>query len=306
MPIVLYETFRAPFYTPFYLAHALRAYEAEGVDVELGTSPDLETAAKQLEGGEVDVYWGGPMRIMLAHDRDPACDVVGFCEAITRDPFFLIGRAPNPDFQFSDLAGVSLATVSEVPTPWMCLQDDVRRTGLDPDKLTRVTDRTMAENEAALRAGETDVIQVFQPYAENLLSDEAGHIWYVAADRGPCSYTTFYTTRSTLDARRDEFLRMTRAMYRTQKWLHAHSAADIAAQVAQFFPDMPPKILEGLIGRYLGTGIWGRNPILPRAGFERLRDAMFSGGFISREIPYEECVELSLAEAVVAEDPPSM
>lgn len=306
MPIVLYETFRAPFYTPFYLAHALGAYEAEGVAVQLGTSPDLETPAKQLEAGEVDVYWGGPMRIMLAHNRDPACDVVGFCEVVTRDPFFLIGRVPNPDFQFSDLAGVSLATVSEVPTPWMCLQDDVRRTGLDPDTLKRVTDKSMAENEAALREGAVDVIQVFQPYAENLLSDGAGHIWNVAATRGPCSYTTFYTTRSTLDARRDEFLRMTRAIYRTQKWLHAHSAADIAARTTRFFPDMSLKILEGLTERYLALGIWGRNPILPRVGFERLRDAMVSGEFIGREIPYEECVELSLAEAVVKEDPPSM
>jgi len=306
MPIVLYETFRAPFYTPYYLAHALGAYEAEGVDVELGTSPDLETAAKQLEGGEVDVYWGGPMRIMLAHDRDPSCEVVGFCEVVTRDPFFLIGRVANPDFQFSDLAGLSLSTVSEVPTPWMCLQDDVRRSGLDPDTLTRVTHRSMAENEAALRAGETDVIQVFQPFAENLLRDGVGHLWYAAATRGPCSYTTFYTTRSTLAARRDEFLRMTRAIYRTQKWLHAHSAPDIAAQVARFFPDMAPAILEGLIARYLDLGIWGRNPILPRNGFERLRDAMFSGAFIGRKIPYEECVDLSLAETVVGEDPPSM
>ena len=99
---------------------------------------------------------------------------------------------------------------------------------------------------------------------------------------------------------------MTRAIYRTQKWLHTHSAADIAAQTAQFFPDISPKILEGLTGRYLALGIWGRNPILPRAGFERLRDAMFSGGFIGREIPYEECVELSLAEAAIEDDPPSM
>lgn len=306
MAIVLYETFRAPFYTPFYLAHALGAYEAEGVDVQLGASPDLETAAQQLEAGEVDVYWGGPMRIMLAHDRDPGCEVVGFCEVVTRDPFFLVGRTPNPDFRFSDLAGISLSTVSEVPTPWMCLQDDVRRAGLDPDRLTRVTDRTMAENEAALRAGEADVIQVFQPYAENLVRDEVGDIWYAAATRGACSYTTFYTTRSTLEARRDEFQRMTRAIYRTQKWLHAHSAAEIAGRVARFFVGMSPQILEGLIDRYLALGIWGRNPVLPRVGFERLRDAMFSGGFIGRRIPYEECVELSLAETVVREDPPSM
>jgi len=306
MSIVLFETFRAPFYTPYYLAHALGAYEAEGVDVQLGTSPDLETATQQLAAGQADVYWGGPMRIMLAHDRDPACEVVGFCEVVTRDPFFLIGRVPNPDFRFSDLAGISLSTVSEVPTPWMCLQDDVRRTGLDPDTLTRITDRTMAENEAALRAGTTDVIQVFQPFAENLLRDEVGHLWYAAATRGPCSYTTFYATRSKLAARRDEFMRMTRAIYRTQKWLHAHTAAETAAQVSRFFDSISLATLEGLIGRYLGLGIWGRNPILPRAGFERLRDAMYSGAFIGRKIPYEECTDLSLAEAVVAEDPPSM
>jgi NitT/TauT family transport system substrate-binding protein len=306
MSVVLYETFRAPFYTPFYLAHALGAYEAEGVDVQLGTSPDLETAAKQLEAGEVDVYWGGPMRIMLAHDRDPGCEVVGFCEVVTRDPFFLIGRVPNPDFQFSDLVGISLSTVSEVPTPWMCLQDDVRRIGLNPDKLDRVADRTMAENEAALRAGVTDVIQVFQPYAENLLADETGHLWYAAATRGPCSYTTLYTTRSTLAARRDEFLRMTRAICRTQKWLHANTATEIAAQVARFFAEISPDILEALIGRYLALGIWGHNPVLPRAGFERLRDAMFSGGFIERKIPYEECVEPGMAETVFRKDPPSM
>jgi hypothetical protein len=36
--------------------------------------------------------------------------------------------------------------VSEVPTPWWTLQDDIRRAGLDPDAVRRVTDRSMAEN----------------------------------------------------------------------------------------------------------------------------------------------------------------
>ena len=56
---------------------------------------------------------------------------------MTRDPFFLIGREPRPDFALADLYGKRVATVSEVPTPWLCLQEDMRRVGLDPDALPR-------------------------------------------------------------------------------------------------------------------------------------------------------------------------
>ncbi len=38
MVITLFEPFRAVFYTPFYAAHTLDAYGAEGIDVRLVTS----------------------------------------------------------------------------------------------------------------------------------------------------------------------------------------------------------------------------------------------------------------------------
>jgi NitT/TauT family transport system substrate-binding protein len=306
MAIVLFETFRAIFYTPFYLAHALGAYEEEGLDVRLGTSPDLERVADHLGSGAADVCWGGPMRIMVNHDRDPDCGIVGFCEVVGRDPFFLVGREPRPDFQMADLAPRKLASVSEVPTPWMCLQDDLRRAGVDPGALDRVTDRTMAENEAALREGSVDVVQLFQPYVENLLRDGTGHIWYVAASRGQCSYTTFYTVRRMLEQRADEMHKMTRAIYRTQKWLHGQDATTLAAKVSGYFEGLPEDVLIAALARYYDVGVWGRNPILPRAGFERLRAAMLSGGLIQREIPYDDCVDTRFAEAVIREDPPSL
>ena len=96
MAINLCESFRAMFYTPFYLPFALGTYEAEGVDVTLSTSPSLDTVAEQLRDGIADVYWGGPMRIMVMRDRIREPEIIGFSEAITRDPFFLIGKTPNP------------------------------------------------------------------------------------------------------------------------------------------------------------------------------------------------------------------
>ena len=305
MALTLFEPFRAVFYTPFYAAHALGAYGAEGVDVNTVTS-GADVTVSGLIAGDTDVTWGGPMRIQYTYDQQPDCAVVSFCEVVTSDPFFLVGREPKPNFEMADLMDIRLATVSEVNTPWLCLQEDLRRAGLDPDQVTRVLGNTMAENDAALRAGEIDVIQVFQPFPEQLVADGAGHIWYAAATRGATSYTTLSTLRPTLDAQRDTMLQMTRAIYRTQKWLHATADSDVAATIADFFPDMPQKMLTACIARYRSLGLWGVNPILPRDGFDRLQASGHSGGLFTVGAAYETCVDNSLAEEVIAADPPSM
>lgn len=305
MTITLCESFRALFYTPFYLPFALGTWEAEGVEVTLSTSPSLDTVAQQLRDGIADVYWGGPMRIMVMRDRGDRPEILAFCEAVTRDPFFLIGRTPNPGFTLADLRGVRFASVSEVPTPWMCLQEDLRRAGIDPASLDREPGRTMPENAAALRENRADVVQLFQPFAEDLLRDGTGHVWYAQAARGPCSYTTLYATKEMVGRRPDELIRMTRAMYRAQKWLHAAAPGDVARALIDYFPEVDQDIFAFAVERYQALGVWGRNPHLPRAGFERLRDSLVSGGLIRTAPAFEECVDNRFADAVIAEDPPA-
>ena len=306
MAITLFENFRAVFYAPFYAAHALGAFQDEGIDARLETASKPGPTGGGLPDGEIGVWWGGPMRILVARDQDPDCSLVGFCEVVTRDPFFLIGSTPRPQFDLSDLAGLRIATVSEVPTPWMCLQDDIRRAGLDPAILNWVSDRSMAHNTQALRDGTVDVIQVFQPFAETLVSDGAGHIWLAAASRGATSYTTLYTTERILAEQRDTMLAMTRAIYRTHKWLHAQDARDVAATIAGFFPELETSTLSACIARYGALGLWGRDPFLPKDGFERLRAACLSGGLIERGADYADCVDNSLARIAIEANPPSM
>lgn len=306
MTITLFENFRAVFYAPFYAAHALEAYRDEGIDVRLQTSSEPGPTASGVSGGEIGVWWGGPLRILVAHDRDPDCGLVSFCEVVTRDPFFLIGRAPRPEFHVSDLVGLRIATVSEVPTPWLCLQDDIRRAGLDPANLNRVTDRSMTSNAEALRDGTLDVIQVFQPFVEQLVREGVGHIWYAAASRGPTSYTALYATERTLIEQRNMALAMTRAIYRTQKWLHAQDAGTVAETIAPFFPELEPDMLAACISRYKALGLWGHDPFLPKDGFERLKGACLSGGLIERGGDYGDCVDTSLARIVIESNPPAM
>jgi NitT/TauT family transport system substrate-binding protein len=306
MAITLQETLRAVFYAPFYVALARDAFTAEGVEIKFVSSPRPQDAALRLMDGTVDVCWGGPMRVMETYQNVPGCDVVCFAEVVTRDPFLLMGREPRPDFKLADLETATLATVSEVPTPWLCLQHDLRLAGIDPSTLKRVTGRTMAENMAALKKGEIDVIQVFEPFPSLLLADKAAHVWYEAARRGPTSYTTFYARRGLLSERRDEVMRMVRAIQRTEKWVKSASGQEIANAIARYFADVPPAILEAACTRYKALGIWNDTPLLPRQGYDRLRDGLVSGGFVSPGAPFETAVDNSLAEAVIGENLPPL
>ena len=299
--ITLSENFRALFYTPFYAAHAIGAYADQGVEVDFRQSSDPNHTAAALRSGEVEVMWGGPLRVLLTHDADPSSDVVCFCDVVARDPFLVIGREKRASFRPADLTRVRLGTVSEVPTPWLCLQDDIRRDGGDPSLVDRVKDRTMAANAAALREGRLDAVQLFQPYAEDLLASGAGHLWYAAANRGLTAYTTLVTRRSVLAGKRAELLGMVRAMAQTLRWIRATPGTEIQRALEGYFPDVPPPIFAAAIDRYRGLNLYGADPVTRREGFDRLVASMRSGGVLRRDVAFEACIDNALAEQVVAE-----
>ena len=294
MPIRLMENFRAIFYAPYYATHALGFYEREDLDVELLTSDAPGDSVPKLMDGTIHVTWGGPMRVMRAHDQDRHSPLVNFCEVVSHDPFFLIGKRGAKPFQLTDLSARKFASVSEVPTPWMCLQQDLRDQGMDPDKLPRISDRTMTRNYQALQTGDLDVMQAFEPFASMAEKEGAGAVLYAASSRGPTTYTAFIATRDACAKHRDEFAAMTRATAKLLAWVYANPAEELARAVAKFFPDVPAEILVSSLGRYRDAGLWSRDPRMIPQGFARLAKSLHSGKFIARMPSYDECVEPTL------------
>jgi NitT/TauT family transport system substrate-binding protein len=292
MPIRLSENFRAVFYAPYYATYALGFYQREGVEVELLTSDAPGDAVPKLIDGSIDLTWGGPMRVMKAHDQDKHSPLVNFCEVVSRDPFFLVGKRTS--FRLADLAQLRFASVSEVPTPWLCLQQDLRDARIDPEKLARFADRGMMRNYHALQAGDIEVMQAFEPFISMAEQDGVGHILYAASTRGPTAYTAFIATREACGKFRDEFAAMTRATAKLLAWVYANPAEELAKAVRTFFPDVPQDILARSLGRYKDAGLWSRQTRMIPEGFARLAQSLHSGGFIARMPGYDECVEPAL------------
>jgi NitT/TauT family transport system substrate-binding protein len=304
--LLLWESFRAAFYTPFYVALAPMDGAPncfDGLDIEFGAVPPGVEIGASLREGRPDVVWGGPMRVIRDFDQRPADrprseDLVCFCEVVARDPFYLVGPEAR-DFALADLKQMSLSAVSEVPTPWLCLQEDLRRAGIDPDTVNRVSAMTMPEAVAALENRKVDVIQIFEPLVEQLVGSGKGFVWNAAADRGLTSYTSLYATRRWLSSNQDRAAGLVRGIYRAQQWVHANDAETIADRVAPFFSDLSHSLLAGAISRYLDKKIWGPTPIMSEAGFDRQAAGLASGGFVSAPPAYDDCVDMTIAKSVV-------
>lgn len=295
MPVRLYENLRTVSYAPFYLSDVWGLYEDAGVVVETRLSPAPSETAEGLMAGRADVSFGGPMRVMLHHERDPLCPLVCFGQVVGPEPFALIGREPRPRFRFEDLVGLRVGVVTEVPTPWLTLQDDLRRAGLDPSSIDRADSRSMPGNVAALAAGELDVIQVMEPEAELALSD-GGHLWHRFSTRGHIGFSTFYATRAFLDANLDACTRMVRAVKAATNRIYATGPEVLADALADYFPDLPRTRLASALARYQQADIWVRDAVLKPAEFVRLKGALLSGGFISRDLSFTDLIDNRPAE----------
>ena len=284
----VYENLRGVVYTPFYLASVDGDWRELGLDVEVIKSPATSETAIGLMAGRVDVSWGGPMRVMLHHNEDPACPLMCFGQVVSRDPFTLVGREPMPNFRFSDLAGKRIAVASDVPTPWLTFQDDLQREGIDPASLMRADDRPMAENAERLKAGDIDVMQVFEPYASQAVADGNGHIWHRFAVRGDVAFTTFYTTRTYLDENAAVCETLVKGIARALTRMYAMPIDELAAKVSPYFPDLDIKVLAAAIDGYRKAELWAREPSLPPTAIVRLKAALLSGGFLQRDMPYDD------------------
>jgi len=260
------------------------------------SSRSTSRTATALLDGSVDVSWGGPMRVMMHHDADPACPLVCFGQVVARDPFLLVGRARKSAFRWRDLVGLRVAPAGDVPTPWMTFQDDLRRAGLDPASIAGRRVRPMARNLAAFRRGAVDVVQVFEPYADALVREGRGHVWHRFSERGDIAYTTFYSIRRFTRARREACRRLVRGIARAQAALFASTPAAIADAVASFLPELSRAALARIVAAYRASSLWAKTPELPPAPYLRLKAALVSGGLIRSDPPYERLVDEELSQ----------
>ena len=274
--IRLCENMRALGYAPFYLALAEGHFSDAGLEIALITSPSPSRTGTMLLEGAADVSWGGPMRVMTHHEDDPDCSLVCFAQIVARDPFVLVGREPNPRFRFQDLLSCRVGVATEVPTPWMMLQDDLARAGMDPASLNRAPNLPIGGQRRPAtggRGGRGAGVRTLRgrtrrgglPCVAPLLPTAATSLTLRSTRRGALPTTTGR-----------------RAAVWCVAWPRRNAASmpqaptTLPGVIGPFFPDFDPRALARIVAGYRATGVWSRTPALSAAAFVRLKAALLS------------------------------
>ena len=159
------------------------------------------------------------------------------------------------------------------------------RRGSIPARLDRVADRSMAENLEALQRGPDRGRAAFRarsskrPWPRKSVTSGTRR---ARAAAPPTRLLSRRETGSFADA--EPLLRMVRAIYRTQQWIHTQSAQEIAAAIALVLPGARSRRAGRALARYQSQPVWGRDPVLPEDGFDRLRRGLVSSGFIRQPV----------------------
>jgi NitT/TauT family transport system substrate-binding protein len=299
-PLVVYEPFRSIFYAPQFVTFHGGHFAAEGLDVEVRTATATVTTTGALIDGTALVSLGGVMRSLDLVDRGGQ-RLVHFAEVNSRNGFFLLRREPRPPFAWSQLAGRTLLSFAEAPTPWQCMLTVLRKHGVDPARVRIERTLPVAEAVAAFRAGHGDFLETGQPFTENLLREGTAHLAASMGEAtGPLPFSSYMTTTAALTEQRAVLIRFTRALARAQRWLADATAPEIAALIAPSFPDVAPAVRQAAVARYLAQGTWAADPLLRAPGYEYLQQILLDGGFIGRRHRYEDLIDTTIVREATA------
>ncbi len=291
------QRFHSLFYTPQFVALHLGVLDQEQLRVQISTANSGADLTAKLLSGEADLGLSGSIRALELADKGSRARLISIIEVNSRDGFFILGRGPQPRFQWADLLGSRLILFAEAETPWLCLQQVLRNYGIDIDAIKLITGVPTAQAVEMFRRGEADYLEQGQPVVERLV--HTGHASVVASEGeavGALPFSAYLTTPAYAAGHADVLHRFTRAFYRAQQWIAQHSAEEIAQLIAPSFPEIEPEIRARAVARYLQQHTWARDPVLREEGFNYLQDILIGGAFISQRYPYGEQVNVEFAQ----------
>ena len=299
--IVLNEVTHSVFYAPMYAAISLGYFEEEGLEIELVNGGGADKSMTALLSGQADIGLMGPEAAIYVFNegRENSAMVIG--QLTKRDGSFLVGREPDEDFKWTDVAGKTIIGGRKGGVPEMTLEYVLRKNGLEPG--VDVTVDTSIQFDlmgGAFEGGVGDYVTLFEPVASMFEKEGKGYILAaVGQESGEVPYTAFQTTKSYIKENPDIIRRFLKAIYRGQQWVQKASDKELAEAIVDFFPDTSIEALMMVAKSYREIDAWMDTPIMKKEAFDRLQEIIIQAGVLTEKVDFENVVDNSFAEEVV-------
>ena len=220
-----------------------------------------------------------------------------------RDGSYLVGRQPEPNFDWKSLKGKTIIGGRAGGMPLMTLQYVLKSHGLVPGVDVEVIDSIQFNlMGGAFDGGTGDYVTLFEPTATEFELAGKGHIVAnVGLASGEVPYTVYLVSQTMLEENSDFVKRFLRAVYRAQIWIQKASEEEVAMAMEPFFPDASLDSLKIVANSYRETDSWKQDPVMQEAEYNRLLVIIQEAGELSARPDFQTLVDNRIAEQVVAE-----
>jgi NitT/TauT family transport system substrate-binding protein len=276
------------FYSPLIATMAGGFLEQEGLRPRHSVSAPGKSAIAGLVDGSVHVAQSAPSQGFGPLEQGKAPPALHFAQINEMDGFFLVGRAPEPDFEWRRLEGRKVV-VDHGAQPLAMFKYACHRRALPFQSIVAVDAGSTEQMIAAFVRGEGDYIHLQGPAPQQLEHDGAGHIVAALAGAvGPCAFSSLAATREWLGT--DMARRFMRAYRKARAWVIGTPAAEVAKAEAPFFPKIDLGVLTQTIASYQKLGNWSPHVEITRPAWEATVDIFLHAGLITRRHRYEDVI----------------
>ena len=276
--------------TPQYAAIELGYFDEEGLDVTLVNGGGADKVMTALVSGEADIGFMGSEASVYTYANGEADYAVNFAQLTQRAGNFLVGREPEPDFQWENLKGKKVLGGRAGGMPQMVFEYILKKNGIDP-KTDLSIDQSInfGLTAAAFTSNDADYTVEFEPFATALEQEGNGH---VAASLGESSgyvpYTAYCAKKSYIEKNPEIIQKFTNAIQKGLEYVNSHTSADEAA-------------LTAIVERYKAQDTWKTDTVFEKESFDLLQNILEEAGELPARVPYEDLVVTDFARAAVKE-----
>ena len=298
-PVTLNEVAHSIFYAPQYAAIELGYFKDEGIDLTLVNGAGADKVMTALVSGDADIGFMGSEASIYTYIQGDDDYAVNFAQLTQRAGNFLVGRTPEADFEWENLAGKKVLGGRAGGMPQMVFEYILKKNGIDPAKdLTIDQSISFGLTAAAFTSNDFDYTVEFEPFATAL--EQEGNGYVVASlgkDSGYVPYTAYSAKKSYIEKHPEIIQKFTNAIQKGLDYVNTHSAEEIAETIKPQFKETDTEKIAIIVDRYKEQDTWKGNTIFEKESFELLENILEEAGELDTRVPYEDLVNTGFAKA---------
>ena len=296
-PLVLNEVAHSIFYAPQYAAIELGYFEDEGIDLTLVNGAGADKVMTALVSGDADIGFMGSEASIYTYANGASDYAVNFAQLTQRAGNFLVGRQPDPAFQWSKLKGTKVLGGRAGGMPQMVFEYILKKHGIDPKTdLTIDQSISFGLTAAAFTSSDANYTVEFEPFATGLETEGSGYVVAsLGTDSGYVPYTAYCAKQSYIEKNPQIIQKFTNAIQEGLDYVNSHTAEEIARTIKPQFPETDLDKLTMIVERYQKQDTWKKDTIFQKDSFDLLQNILEEAGELEARVPYEDLVTTEYA-----------